>query len=154
MGGQAAGYIRGAEALGYQARGRDLRRGAQARPAPVQGDAGRGAKVHEGNGDKDGQSCIEPARLYANQRETDETVDEYRDRVRAAIAEDPERYYQRGLVVRLEAQLAEADAELWQLGQTLREHHRLAGAAQHRRVPALRPHLQLLPDLRRRGERR
>lgn len=64
-------------------------------------------------------------RLHANCRAADETVDEYRDRVRAAIAEDPDRYYQRGLVVRLEAQLAEADGELWQLGQTLREVHRL-----------------------------
>jgi hypothetical protein len=71
-------------------------------------------------------------RLYANQRETDETVDEYRDRVRAAIAEDPDRYYQRGLVVRLEAQLAEADAELWQLGQTLRE---AIGSAWRRATP-------------------
>jgi hypothetical protein len=76
---------------------------------------------------EDGQAANVPsrARLYANQRETDETVDEYRDRVRAAIAEDPEKYFQRGLVVRLEDNLAEADGELWQLGQTLREHHRL-----------------------------
>lgn len=113
MGGQASGYIRGAEALEHMVEGvvYDVARKPDLRPLKATPTESRKYK-------KDGT-------LYANQRDTDETVDEYRDRVRAAIAEDPDRYYQRGLVVRLEAQLAEADAERWQLGQTLREHHRL-----------------------------
>lgn len=113
MGGQAAGYIRGAESLGHAVEGvlYDVARKPDLRPLKATPMESRKYK-------KDGA-------LYAAQREEDETVDEYRDRVRAAIAEAPEKYYQRGMVVRLEAQLAEADGEMWQLGQTLRECHRL-----------------------------
>jgi hypothetical protein len=98
MGGQSSGYIRGAEALGHEVDDviYDVARKPQLKP------------------------------LQANSRRaTAETVDEYKNRLRAAIAEEPDKHYQRGLVVRLEAQMAEADAEAWQLGQTLREHHRL-----------------------------
>jgi hypothetical protein len=98
MGGQAAMYIRGAEALGHRVDSviYDVVRKLQLRPYQP------GAK-----------------------RAVAETVEEYKERLRAAIAEEPDKYYQRGLVVRLEQQMAEADAEAWQLGQTLREHHRL-----------------------------
>ena len=41
---------------------------------------------------------------YANQRLMDETAWEYRGRIQAAIAADPERYYQRAEVVRLESE--------------------------------------------------
>lgn len=118
MGGQAAGYIRGVEALGHLAEGvvYDVARKPDLRPY-------KATPVLERKYTKPTKDT--PSRLYANQRVTDETVDEYRDRVRAAIAADPDKYYQRGLVVRLEDNLAEADGELWQLGQTLREHHRL-----------------------------
>lgn len=124
MGGQAAGYIRGAEALGYRPEGviYDVARKPDLRPLKATPVEQR--KFTKEKRDKNG-IVVEPSRLYAGQRDTDETVDEYRDRLRAAIAEAPDRYYQRGLVVRLEAQLAEADAEMWQLGQTLRECHRL-----------------------------
>jgi hypothetical protein len=145
MGGQAAGYIRGGEAMGYRPEGviYDVARKPDLRPykaTPVEErkytkeKQVKCARCCDTGGEWGGGTCVvcngsrrvvEPSRLYANQRETDETVDEYRDRVRAAIAEDPDRYYQRGLVVRLEAQMTEADAELWQLGQTLRECHRL-----------------------------
>jgi hypothetical protein len=118
MGGQSAGYLRGAEALGYAPEGviYDVARKPDLRPLkatpPEQRKYTKATKT-------------EPSRLYANQREADETVDEYRERLRAAIAEAPDYYYQRGTVVRLEAQMAEADRELWLLGQTLREAHRL-----------------------------
>lgn len=46
-------------------------------------------------------------RLYANQRERDESPDEFSTRVLEAIAEDPERYYQRAPIVRLEADHAD-----------------------------------------------
>ena len=43
-------------------------------------------------------------RLYANMRETDETPDEYRERLFVDIASNPDRYYQRATIVRLEAE--------------------------------------------------
>jgi hypothetical protein len=157
MGGQAAGYIRGVEALGHQVEGvvYDVARKPDLRPykatpveerkytkpkyrqcveckrkggpPPPHVDAENGPEcMSDPTGGAKRVICTDAGgQLYAGQRDADETVDEYRDRVRAAIAEDPERYYQRGLVVRLEAQLAEADAERWMLGQTLREAHRL-----------------------------
>jgi PD-(D/E)XK nuclease superfamily len=45
----------------------------------------------------------EPSRLYADQRDTDETDDELELRVLEDICKRPEHYYQRGTVVRLEA---------------------------------------------------
>ena len=60
-------------------------------------------------------------RLYANQRAEDETPDEYRERVRAAIAEAPDAYYQRGTIVRLEREVADAARDMWELGRQIRE---------------------------------
>ncbi len=61
------------------------------------------------------------SRLYAGQREHDETPEEFRDRLLIAVAEDPEGYYQRGEVVRLEAEREEALFDIWQIGQQIRE---------------------------------
>jgi PD-(D/E)XK nuclease superfamily protein len=63
----------------------------------------------------------EAPRLYANQRDRDETVDEYRDRVRAAIAADPAAYYQRGEVVRIDGELDEARRDVWRQARLIRE---------------------------------
>lgn len=63
----------------------------------------------------------DPSHLYANLREHDETVDEYRERVRDDIAAEPEKYFQRGVVVRLEEEMAEHRADLWYLAGTMRE---------------------------------
>lgn len=60
-------------------------------------------------------------RLYANQRDADETPDEYADRLRAHIAERPDRYYQRGDVVRLQDEATEAAWELWQVARSIRD---------------------------------
>lgn len=59
--------------------------------------------------------------LYANQRDADETADEYFARLCAAISEDPTKFYQRGEVVRLEAEMADAMADLWNVGRQIRE---------------------------------
>ena len=59
--------------------------------------------------------------LYANQRDADETPDQYFDRLCAAIAEDPMAYFQRGDVVRLDAEMADAMFDVWQLGRQIRE---------------------------------
>jgi hypothetical protein len=92
MGGQASGYLRGAEALGYPADGfiYDVIAKVKLRPYQV-----------------------------GKTRKEAETVDEYRERVREDIAANPDKYYQRGEVVRLEAELLEHDRELWALSQTI-----------------------------------
>jgi len=59
--------------------------------------------------------------LYANKREHDETPDEYRERVREHIAENPERYYARGEIVRLDHDEAEHAADVWQTARAMRE---------------------------------
>lgn len=67
-------------------------------------------------------------RLYANQREVDETADEYRARVRTAIETDPDRYYQRREIPRTESQIAEFLADAWVQAQSMRDAHRLGRA--------------------------
>lgn len=67
-------------------------------------------------------------RLYANQREHDETLDEYRERLRADIASRPEDYFARGEVVRLEEEERDAAFDAWHLARQMREAE-LAGRA-------------------------
>lgn len=66
--------------------------------------------------------------LYANQRENDETPEEYRLRLREDIAERPSRYFARGPVVRLDADAREHAFDMWQQTRILREAE-LSGAA-------------------------
>jgi len=73
-----------------------------------------------------GTGWIEPPHLYANQRERDETPDEYFARVAAAIAERPDHYYRRGTVVRFEAELQDARWDTWHTARMIRE-TKLAG---------------------------
>jgi hypothetical protein len=63
---------------------------------------------------KDGQ-------LYADQRAEDETPDEYQLRIRDAIAEDPDRYFVRGTVVRFEQEERDAQWDAWQEARLIRE---------------------------------
>ena len=63
--------------------------------------------------------------LYANQRDEDETPDAFLLRCVEAIAADPNGYFTRGEVVRLEIEMGEALFDVWQLGQQLREAERL-----------------------------
>jgi hypothetical protein len=58
--------------------------------------------------------------LYASQREADETPAEYALRVREAIAEHPDDFYQRGTIVRLESEEREAAQDRWQVGEQIR----------------------------------
>jgi len=58
--------------------------------------------------------CTDPGgKLYANMSAEDETPDEYRARLRESIAHEPDRYYQRGSVVRLEEELRDHAYDLW-----------------------------------------
>lgn len=59
--------------------------------------------------------------LYSNQRDQDESLDEFRLRVREAIAAEPESYYKRGVVVRLEREIHEARLDLWLQATQMRE---------------------------------
>jgi len=58
--------------------------------------------------------------LYKAQRAEDETPQEYSERLTADIASDPNAYFQRGEVVRLESEITEAMADVWQIAQSLR----------------------------------
>lgn len=59
--------------------------------------------------------------LYANQRDVDETPEEYRARIIEAMMERPERFYTRGEVVRLDGELHESRTEIWQQAAAMRE---------------------------------
>lgn len=61
-----------------------------------------------------------------------ETPEEFQARLMEAIAADPDRYFSRGEVVRLDAEMDEAAFDAWQLGQQIRE-SQLAG--RHPRNP-------------------
>lgn len=50
-----------------------------------------------------------------------ETVEEYEQRLTEEIAENPDKYYQRGEVVRLEHEEREAQLDAWQLAREIRE---------------------------------
>jgi hypothetical protein len=54
----------------------------------------------------------EPSRLYAKQREVDETVDEYRERLAAAIGSSPDSYFARAEIIRLQQELEDSDADV------------------------------------------
>ena len=68
------------------------------------------------------------SRLYAGQRDTDETPQEYRNRLAQLVAEDLGGYFQRGEVARLEADMHEGLLDDWHFAQTLREAIRLGRA--------------------------
>lgn len=63
----------------------------------------------------------EPPRLYSNLRPRDETPREYGLRIGEAIAAEPERWYQRGTVVRLPADERAFAFDLWALAKSMRE---------------------------------
>lgn len=59
--------------------------------------------------------------LYANQRDTDETPEEYAGRVSAAIQEDVGRYYTRIEIARLDQDLEDCASEMWMQQRAVRE---------------------------------
>lgn len=109
---QISTYMVGARALGYEPRGvlYDVLKKPGQEPLKATPEASRKYT-------KDGA-------LYAAQRNRDETPAEYGARVRAAIAADPERYYQRGTVVRLAEEEREAAYDVWQTAIRIRDARR------------------------------
>lgn len=59
-------------------------------------------------------------RKPAHRPSKNENAEAFRDRVLAAIAEDPSRYFQRGTVVHLEAEAADASWDVWQTAESIR----------------------------------
>jgi hypothetical protein len=60
-------------------------------------------------------------KLYANQRDTDETNEEFRARLRADIAERPERYTGRREIARMESQVRDGMLDTWQEARFIRD---------------------------------
>jgi hypothetical protein len=127
---QISTYYAGAAALGFDAQAwqHDVLAKPGQRPSavPLLDEDGTkivvdasGARVRT----KDGKKWRESASTadgYVLQTRP-ETPAEYQARVLAAIAEDPNGYFQRATVVRLEAELADAAFDAWQVAKQLRE---------------------------------
>lgn len=70
--------------------------------------------------------------LYAGQRDTDESLEEFEARLRAEIAEYPEHYYRRAEIVRTDADLREAALDIWDAAESI---HAARAAHYHPRSP-------------------
>lgn len=66
-------------------------------------------------------NVTEPSRLYANQREADETIEEFKARLAADIGAAPEAYFQREEVVRLERELEESRRDTYDTALMIRD---------------------------------
>lgn len=79
-----------------------------------------------------GSGFEEPPRLHANQRAEDESLDDFRQRVREAISTDPDAYFKRGIVVRLQEEMREHQLDVWHQANLMRE---MANDGVHPRNP-------------------
>ncbi|MFH0899060.1 MAG: PD-(D/E)XK nuclease family protein [Pseudomonadota bacterium] len=109
MDGQISTYYVGATALGYEVSGCLYDVVAKPRIRQLRATPTENRKYT-----KDG-------RLYANQREVDESPEEYALRLSESIAGDPASYYARSTVVRLEQEIADHQWDVWQIGKRIRE---------------------------------
>jgi hypothetical protein len=107
---QASDLVVGARSLGYEAAGCYYDVLARPRHAPLEATPPEKRQYTK----KDG-------RLYAGQRETDETPAEYGARVAASIAEEPQRYFARTAVARVEEEEREAAQDTWNTARDIRE---------------------------------
>ena len=116
MDGQVSHYYVGAESLGHRVEGclYDVLLRPRLKPLKATPEASRKYT-------KDG-------RLYAAQREVDETPEEYAARLRADIAEAPAKYFQRREVPRTEDDLRDYLFDAWAEAHAMREAE-LAGRA-------------------------
>jgi len=151
--GQISIYLDGAATLGFHAEGCLYDVISKPGIIPLRATPLESRKYTQGKGCKlcggktlgvQGAGCaaclggwVESPRLYANQRDTDETPTDFGARVRAAIAESPERYYQRAPIVRFAAELEEARRDVWQTAAQIQQskatgaHPRNDGACSH-----------------------
>lgn len=68
----------------------------------------------------DGTSWAQEPKLYGNQRANDETPAEYAERISSDVTANPIKYYVRGNIVRLQAEVEEARRDMWQNAETMR----------------------------------
>jgi hypothetical protein len=130
MDGQVSVYFEGARALGIRAEGMiyDVLKKPGLRPSqiPLVDDEGvkivvdaSGARVRTKDGKKWRQTGDSELGYVVQTRA--ETADEYLKRLLQANAEDPNAFFARGDVVRLEAEMDEALFDLWSLARELRD---------------------------------
>jgi hypothetical protein len=127
---QVSTYYAGAKSLGHEVDGclYDVIRKPALRPSQVPlRDADDVKIVFDAQGErvrtKDGKKWRETgdtAQGYVLQTR-DETPEEFEARLTEEVASNPDKYYQRGEVVRLEADELEAQQDAWQLTRAMRE---------------------------------
>lgn len=110
---QVSTYFVGGRALGYDVQGCLYDVIGKPKLQPLQATPEESRKYK-----KDGT-------LYANQRDRDEAPEEFRLRLRDALAEDPDRFYVRGVVTRLEEDERDAAFDLWQTARAIADAERL-----------------------------
>lgn len=127
---QISTYYAGAKSLGYEVDSclYDVIRKPGQRPGNVPLTDAEGVKiVHDANGErvrtKDGKKWRQTAdsELEYVLQSRPETVEEYEARLLEEVASAPDKYYQRGEIVRLEADEREAALDAWQLTRSMRE---------------------------------
>lgn len=69
-------------------------------------------------------NIVEPSRLYAAQREHDESPEDYESRLLSDIESKPDAYYQRAEVVRLDKEREEHALDVWHTVRAMTETHR------------------------------
>lgn len=109
---QVSNYFNGARALGYEVERclYDVARKPAIRPYVATPE--------------DKRKYTKDGKLYAAQHEYDESPDAFFDRCVVEIADNPDRYYARAEVVRLEGESEEAAFDLWQTAKMIRESER------------------------------
>lgn len=120
--GQISGYVLGAESLGHQVDEvlYDVIRKVGLRP--LRATAPEARKWRQPKTVEEKTWHPQDARLlYTSQRLEDETPEEYRARVRAAIAEAPFEFFQRRAIPRTESQIRDYMQDAWQLGRAMRD---------------------------------
>jgi hypothetical protein len=119
MDGQVSMYFAGALALGYAPDGclYDVIAKIDQRPLKATPEADRKYTkpvIKAG-------VVVEPARLYAKQREADETFEEFKERITALMAEKPDEYFGRAEVVRLDSELEESNRDTYETALMIRD---------------------------------
>lgn len=129
MDAQVSVYFDGAASLGYDVAGciYDVLGKPQQRPIQVPLTDAEGEKiVHDSKGERmktlrgEWRQTGDTAKGYVLQTR-DETLDEYRLRVADAMGAEPDAFFSRLEVVRLDAELDDARADVWALAKELRD---------------------------------
>ncbi len=118
--GQISHYVAGARALGFDPAGCIYDVLGKPQHEPLRATPVELRKYTQEKRDKAG-NITEPSRLYASQRAEDETPDAFRERLRAALLAEPDRFLRRATVVRLESDMEDAAFDDWQTARAIRE---------------------------------